>query len=123
MATIGPELLGRLFDEHAAALVLYARQWSDAPEDVVQEAFVQLARQRIVPDRVVPWLFRVVRNGAIGAAGGTVAVAVARRGPRPARRGSPRTDDRIDADHAARLLAELDAGDPRGRSWPGSGAA
>ena len=38
------EQLGGLIDRHAAALELYARQWCDAPEDVVQEAFVKLAR-------------------------------------------------------------------------------
>jgi RNA polymerase sigma-70 factor (ECF subfamily) len=67
MAVMGPEVLGRLLDEHAAALVLYARQWCDAPEDVVQEAFVKLAAQRPPPLRVVPWLYRVVRNAAISA--------------------------------------------------------
>jgi RNA polymerase sigma-70 factor (ECF subfamily) len=108
MATIGPERLGRLFDEHAPALVLYARQWSDAPEDVVQEAFVQLARRRDAPDAVVPWLFRVVRNGAIGAARGD-----RRRRRREARASSGEAwfdpaDDRIDAGRAARLLADLD---------------
>jgi RNA polymerase sigma factor (sigma-70 family) len=108
MATIGPDRLGRLFDEHAPALVLYARQWYGAPEDVVQEAFVQLARHRVEPDRVIPWLFRVVRNGAIGAA---------RRDSRRRRREAKVSageawfatdDDRLDAGHAARLLAELD---------------
>src|SRR5437764_217363 len=49
MTTIGPDLLGRLFDEHARGLVLYARQWSESPEDVLQEAFVQLARRRARP--------------------------------------------------------------------------
>jgi RNA polymerase sigma-70 factor (ECF subfamily) len=67
MQVMGPDLLGRLLDEHSAALVLYARQWCDAPEDVVQEAFVKLAAQRPAPLRVVPWLYRVVRNGAISA--------------------------------------------------------
>jgi len=67
MGPIGPDDLGRIFDEHAPALVLYARQWCDAPDDVVQDAFVQLARQRTRPDRVGPWLFRVVRNAAINA--------------------------------------------------------
>jgi DNA-directed RNA polymerase specialized sigma24 family protein len=38
MAGVGPELLERLAKEHAAALVLYARQWCGTPEDVVQEA-------------------------------------------------------------------------------------
>jgi RNA polymerase sigma factor (sigma-70 family) len=64
---MGPEQLGRLVDEHAAALTLYARQWCTAPEDVVQEAFLKLVRQSVPPTHVVPWLYRVVRNGAISA--------------------------------------------------------
>src|SRR5215468_6916242 len=63
-----PTLLGRLIDQHAAALVLYARQWCAAPEDVVQEAFLKLARQRLPPAETVPWLYRVVRNGALSSA-------------------------------------------------------
>jgi RNA polymerase sigma-70 factor (ECF subfamily) len=114
MGRLGPEILGRLFDEHAAALVLFARPWCEAPEDVVQDAFVALARQDPAPDRAVAWLYRVVRNGAI---------AAARRSHRRRRRerrsadresvpGAPwfdATDDRIDAAHAARLLDGLDA--------------
>src|SRR6476661_7685666 len=61
------ELLSRLLDEHSAALVLYAQQWAKSPEDVVQEAFIQLMRQRPLPQNVVGWLYRVVRNGAISA--------------------------------------------------------
>lgn len=68
MDEIGPELLGRLLDEHADALTLYARGWCETPEDVVQDALVQLMRQPRLPERVVPWLYRVVRNGAISAA-------------------------------------------------------
>jgi RNA polymerase sigma-70 factor (ECF subfamily) len=60
--------LGRLVDRHAAALELYARQWCDAPEDVVQGAFVKLAGQRVPPENPAAWLFRVVRNGALNAA-------------------------------------------------------
>ncbi len=62
------EWLGGLVDRYAAALELYARQWCDAPEDVVQEAFVKLVAQRTRPDQPGAWLFRVVRNGAINAA-------------------------------------------------------
>jgi RNA polymerase sigma-70 factor (ECF subfamily) len=113
MARINPDILGRLFDEHAGALVLFARQLCDAPEDIVQDAFVMLARQTVVPDRVVPWLYRVVRNGAITAARRT------RRRRRREERVAGReaigpepwfawTDDQIDAGHASRLLAELD---------------
>jgi RNA polymerase sigma factor (sigma-70 family) len=63
-----PETLGRLLDRHAAALELYARQWCDAPEDVVQEAFVKLSAQRPPPENPAAWLFRVVRHAAINAA-------------------------------------------------------
>jgi RNA polymerase sigma-70 factor (ECF subfamily) len=68
MPAAGPELLGQLLDAHGAALALYARQWCVTPEDVVQEAFVQLARQPCAPAQPVGWLYRVVRNGAISAA-------------------------------------------------------
>ena len=63
----GPELIGRLLDAHGAALELYARQLCDCPEDCVQEALVELARQPAAPDEVLPWLYRVTRNKAISA--------------------------------------------------------
>jgi RNA polymerase sigma-70 factor (ECF subfamily) len=87
MFTMGAELLGRLFDQHAAALVLYARQWCTTPEDVVQEALLKLVSQKKPPDRLVPWLYRVVRNAAISAARSSKrrrhheAVAAARTAP------------------------------------------
>jgi RNA polymerase sigma-70 factor (ECF subfamily) len=64
---VGPELLGRLLDRHAAPLELYARQWCQCPEDVVQEAFIELAGQFPPPDEAISWLYRVVRNKAISA--------------------------------------------------------
>ncbi|QDV38769.1 RNA polymerase sigma factor [Tautonia plasticadhaerens] len=105
---IGPELLGRLFDEHGAALVLYARQWSEAPEDVVQEAFIALARLRAEPDHVAAWLFRAVRNRAISC--GRSARRRRHREARAARDESwfSSLDDRLDAGRAAALLAELE---------------
>jgi RNA polymerase sigma-70 factor (ECF subfamily) len=59
--------VARLIDTHTAPLVLCARQWCAEPEDVVQEAFVKLARQSRPPTDAVAWLYRVVRNGAINA--------------------------------------------------------
>jgi RNA polymerase sigma-70 factor (ECF subfamily) len=56
-----------LFDSHAARLVLYARQWCDTPEDVVQEALLRLVRLRTPPDDVVAYLYRAVRNAALDA--------------------------------------------------------
>jgi RNA polymerase sigma factor (sigma-70 family) len=67
MVMMGPDELGRLIDRHAAALVLYARQWCAAPEDVVQEAFLKLARLKEPPRDVLPWLYCVVRNTALTA--------------------------------------------------------
>jgi RNA polymerase sigma-70 factor (ECF subfamily) len=67
---MGADELGRLMDRHAAALMLYARQWCVTSEDIVQEAFVKLCVAKPLPEgeEVVPWLYRVVRNGAISAA-------------------------------------------------------
>jgi RNA polymerase sigma-70 factor (ECF subfamily) len=62
-----PAEVARLIDTHTAPLVLCARQWCAEPEDVVQEAFVKLARQGRSPTDAVAWLYRVVRNGAINA--------------------------------------------------------
>jgi RNA polymerase sigma-70 factor (ECF subfamily) len=67
-APVTPEQLGRWLDEHGRALVLFARQWCHSADDVVQEAFVRLARQPAAPENVAGWLYRVVRNGAISAA-------------------------------------------------------
>ena len=64
MSFLTPELLAQLIDAHADALELFAAQWSKAPADVVQEAFVELARQPKRPDNVAAWLYRVVRHRA-----------------------------------------------------------
>ncbi|MDR3639666.1 MAG: RNA polymerase sigma factor [Isosphaeraceae bacterium] len=61
------ELLGSLIDRLAGALELYARQWLEQPEDVVQEAFVKLAALSTPPRNPAAWLFKSVRNGAINA--------------------------------------------------------
>jgi RNA polymerase sigma factor (sigma-70 family) len=67
---IDAELLGWLLDEHGPALALYASQWTEAADDCVQEALVQLAAQRQRPEHVVAWLYRVVKNRALNEARG-----------------------------------------------------
>lgn len=62
---VDAEWLASLLDRHAAALELFAAQWSDSPEDCVQEAFVQLVQLPAPPDNVAAWLFHVVRQRAI----------------------------------------------------------
>jgi RNA polymerase sigma factor (sigma-70 family) len=62
-----PTLLGWLYRKHAPALRLFARQWDDHGDDLVQNAFVRLAQQTLTPEKILPWLYRVVRNEAIAA--------------------------------------------------------
>ena len=57
--------LAELIAHHSPALVLFARQRCDGPEDVVQEAFCALAAQRTTPDDPAAWLFRTVRNRSL----------------------------------------------------------
>jgi RNA polymerase sigma-70 factor (ECF subfamily) len=102
-----PTVLGRLYRQHAPALRLYARQWGEGAEDLVQDAFVKLAQQVPPPEQVLSWLYTVVRNEAM-----TGRRRAARRRRREERAGTPEpwfstTDDRLDADEVTRRLAEL----------------
>ena len=58
---------GPAYRQHAPVLRLYARQWPATADDAVQDAFVKLAQQSPPPERVLPWLYRVVRNAALAA--------------------------------------------------------
>jgi RNA polymerase sigma-70 factor (ECF subfamily) len=60
-----PHDFASLLDKHGPPLILYARQWCAAPEDVVQDAFLKLLALPRPPREVVPWLYRVVRNAAL----------------------------------------------------------
>ena len=109
MAGISAEAVTRLWDEHGAALVLYAQQWCDAPEDVVQEAFLVLVRQVRAPENPVGWIYRVVRNRAMNAA--RARGRKARRETVVAHRGEPwfepAPSDRLDAAEATEALGHL----------------
>src|SRR5262249_49806607 len=86
-----------------------ARQWCNAPEDVVQEAFLQLLRERPVPQNVAGWLYRVVRNRAISASRSQSRRT--RHEAAAAQRSDPwfatNHDDALDAAAATESLAEL----------------
>ncbi|MFO0844429.1 MAG: sigma-70 family RNA polymerase sigma factor [Gemmataceae bacterium] len=64
---MSPGELARLIETQAPALTLYARQWCEGPEDIVQQAFLALVTQRCPPRDPVGWLYRAVRNGALDA--------------------------------------------------------
>ncbi len=109
MSILSPQAVTRLWDEHRNALVLYARQWCNAPEDVVQEAFLLLVRQVVAPDNPVGWMYRVVRNRAINAARSRGRQS--RRETAAAARGEPWFEpaegDRLDAAAATDALKRL----------------
>ena len=59
-----PRQLQDLFEELSGPLVLYARTWCDAPDDAVQEAFIDLANATITPDSPKAWLYKTTRRKA-----------------------------------------------------------
>jgi RNA polymerase sigma factor (sigma-70 family) len=109
MGNLGPNTITQVWGEHGPALVLYARQWCDAPEDVVQEAFMLLVRNSPPPDNPVGWLYRVVRNRAINAA--RSGARRVKREKTSAQRAEPWFDsvpgDRLDAAAATEALKLL----------------
>src|SRR5258708_5816688 len=104
-----PERLGRLVDDHAAVLLLYARQWCDAPEDVVQEAFIKRAAGARARANATAWWWCGVRTAPLRTA------PAARRPRQPETYAAaphpawfaPADGSRLDADDAARALAAL----------------
>ena len=109
MAGVSLEALRRLLDEHTAALVLYARQWCDTPEDIVQDVLLRLMQAPAAPANPVGWLYRAVRNKAPNAARSSRRRA--RHEATAARHGEPwlavSEGNRLDAEAAAGALAEL----------------
>ena len=62
---IGPQQLSALLKQHGRGLEVYAAQWSQNPEDCVQETFVKLATLSPPPENCVAWLFAATRNAAL----------------------------------------------------------
>lgn len=101
------DILGRLYRQHAPALRLYVRQWPSVADDAMHDAFVRLSQQEPPPGRVVPWLYQTVRNAALAEQR-----SASRRRRREEAAGLDKawfsgTDERIEAEEAARLLREL----------------
>jgi RNA polymerase sigma-70 factor (ECF subfamily) len=108
MQVMDAQGLASLVDAHAAALVLYARQWCASPDDVVQEALIRLAGQRPPPANPVAWLYTTVRRCALDAAR---AERRRKRHEGGAARGpdwfAPGPETGLDAEAAARALESL----------------
>jgi RNA polymerase sigma-70 factor (ECF subfamily) len=107
MPPLEPDVLGRLYRRHAPALRLYARQWPGAADDLVHDAFVRLAAEDPPPARVLPWLYRVVRNAALAAQRSTVRRRRRETSTSVAEAWFAPSEDQLDAREAARRLAEL----------------
>ena len=58
----------QLYEQHGAALVLYARQWCNAPEDALQEAMLELMRVSKSPEDPVAWLYTTTKRRAMNIA-------------------------------------------------------
>jgi RNA polymerase sigma-70 factor (ECF subfamily) len=67
MAAMSQKQLADWYEAHGTKLMLYARHCGpdQQAEDIVQDAFIKLLKQRRCPDNVKAWLFRVVRNASI----------------------------------------------------------
>lgn len=59
---IEPTILAGLWRQHAKRLLVIARASGEPAEDAVQEAFVALAQQSVLPDDPLAWLVRTARN-------------------------------------------------------------
>ena len=111
MAVNEAQQLAEWYRAYSAELVLYARQLTNdlQAEDIVQDAFIKLLKERSRPDNVRAWLYRVVRNASVS----TVRRLRRRRLLRhtdSSRRPSwfeSRSDDLMDARRAQALLAGL----------------
>ncbi|MCC6507950.1 MAG: RNA polymerase sigma factor [Pirellulaceae bacterium] len=57
-----PEVLARLWDQHADRLLLIVRGFGEPAEDAVQEAFLSLSAQNKAPEETLAWLVQVARN-------------------------------------------------------------
>ena len=64
-------LLAEAYAAHGPACRLYARALTDDPDDVIQEAFIRLARRLTagepLPEHLRAWLLTAVRSAAIDA--------------------------------------------------------
>jgi RNA polymerase sigma factor (sigma-70 family) len=111
MAAISQKQLAEWYEAYGTELMLYARQWNpeQQAEDIVQDAFIKLFKQRRCPDNVRAWLFRVVRNDSINI------VRRLQQGRRAGRKllhreviwFESRSDDLIDARQAQGILQTL----------------
>jgi RNA polymerase sigma-70 factor (ECF subfamily) len=104
-----PRQLGALINRLGPALVLYARQWAAAPEDVVQDAFLKLVEARRPPDDPAAWLFAVVRNRAMDRAKADRRRAKREQAARPGRWFVEPEMDGLDAERAVTALERLPA--------------
>jgi RNA polymerase sigma factor (sigma-70 family) len=57
-----------MYEQHGAALVLYARQWCNAPDDALQEAMLELAKLPEQPRDMLAWIYTTTKRRAMNIA-------------------------------------------------------
>ncbi len=107
--SLNSDQLGRLLDNHAGALVLYARQLCDDPEDAVQQAFMKLTTENPTPQSPLAWLYKVVRNEALAASRATNRRRRREQEVKQSQKSwfEPREGEAVDTQTAAAALAAL----------------
>ena len=109
MAQWNTQTWSRLLRRYSGPLNLYAAQRCSHPEDVVQEAFLELFKLAEPPENLSAWLFTVVRNKSYSARR-----TERRRANHEQQSANPQSllveeslDNRLDADEVSRLVGEL----------------
>lgn len=65
--TISPEKLAELLDRHWGPLLVWVGPCDGGAEDVIQQSFIALCSEPVVPQNPVAWLYKTSRNLAINA--------------------------------------------------------
>ena len=104
--------------KHAAALTLYARSFFlteslHHAEEIVQDAFFQIYREKKTPENVSAWLYKAVRNGAVSRLRSEQRRRSREQAWEQAKMSGPwfvpDPTQKLDAEHVARMLQTLDA--------------
>ncbi len=111
MAAISQNQLAQWYEAYGNELMLYARQWSpdQQAEDIIQDAFIKLLKQRRPPENIRAWLFCVVRNDSIS---NVRSMQQRQKADQKILKSEvawfePSSNDLIDANHAQNILQTL----------------
>ena len=88
-------------------LVLFARRWTNCPEDAVQQAFCNLCALQFRPDDAVAWMFKATRNTAISIRRAEMMRTKRENSTAVTNWFEPDTENRLDGETVTEKLKEL----------------